>query len=240
MRLILNLLFIIGLVVIQAGCVRRGVDWPRTVGSIDRTEAPLGAKFPYHVVAKDETLSGIARRYNLNTRDLAQANNLDEPYVIKEGARLLIPNRITERATEKIREEKPTVERDEQSDSKLAWPISGKVIQGFGNGDAVRRNGIIIEGTYGAKVKASETGKIGHVGEIPGLGKVVLIDHSGGLVTVYALLSEATVSVGDKVSRNQVIGSLVESQKTNDPTLYFEVRSHARPVNPLKFLGSRP
>ena len=123
MRLILNLLFIIGLVVIQAGCVRRGVDWPRTVGSIDRTEAPLGAKFPYHVVAKDETLSGIARRYNLNTRDLAQANNLDEPYVIKEGARLLIPNRITERATEKIREEKPTVERDEQSDSKLAWPI---------------------------------------------------------------------------------------------------------------------
>jgi murein DD-endopeptidase MepM/ murein hydrolase activator NlpD len=232
-------LFIIGLVAIQAGCVRRGADWPKAAGAIERPEAPFSAKFLYHVVAKDETLSGIARQYNLNIQDLAQANNIDEPYVIKEGARLLIPSRITERAAEKILEEKPTVGRDEQSDSKLAWPISGKVIQGFGSGDAVRRNGITIEGTYGAKVMAAEAGKVGHVGEIPGLGKVVLIDHSDGLVTVYAHLNETTVSVGDKVSRNQVIGALVGSQKTKDPTLYFEVRSHARPTNPLKFLGSR-
>ncbi|MHB8205575.1 MAG: peptidoglycan DD-metalloendopeptidase family protein [Desulfomonilaceae bacterium] len=232
-------MFIIGLVVIQAGCVRRGADWPKVGGVIERTEAPSSAKFPYHMVAKDETMSGIARQYNLNVQDLAQANNLDKPYVIKEGERLLIPGRITERAAEKILEVKPTTDRDEQSDSKLAWPISGKVIQGFGRGDAVRRNGITIEGTFGAKVRAAEAGKVGHVGEIPGLGKVVLIDHSDGLVTVYAHLNETTVLVGDKVSRNQVIGALVGSQKTKDPTLYFEVRSHARPTNPIKFLGSR-
>ena len=225
---------------IQTGCVRRGADWPTAVGPVDQTVVPFSAKSLRHVVAKDETLSGIAHQYNLKVQELAQVNNLDEPYEIKEGSRLLIPNRIPEKASEQIPEEKPTEETDERSDSRLSWPISGKVIQGFGSGDAVRRNGITIEGTYGAKVKAAEAGTVGHVGEIPGLGKVVLIDHSEGLVTVYAHLNETTVSVGDKVSRNQVVGTLIGSQKAKEPTLYFEVRSHARPTNPLKFLGSKP
>ena len=104
----------------------------------------------------------------------------------------------------------------------------------------MHRNGITLEAGNNLDVKASEAGRVGHVGEIPGLGKVILVDHSDRLVSVYAHLHDTKVSVGETVTRNQAIGSLSGSSKSGKPTLYFEVRLHAKPVNPLKFLNSKP
>ncbi|MGC8658532.1 MAG: peptidoglycan DD-metalloendopeptidase family protein [Desulfomonilaceae bacterium] len=195
----------------------------------------------YHMVAKDETLSGIAREYGVGVQDLARMNGIEKPYELKEGSRLIIPktqNLVQLKEDDGSKDESEKI--GERSDSKLAWPICGKIIKKFGTGDKLRKNGITLEGDSGAKVRAAESGKVGHAGEIPGLGKVVLIDHSERLVSVYAYLNEISVAEGDHVARNQVIGYLSNSANNKKPSLYFEVRSHAKPVNPLKFLSSKP
>ncbi|MGC8602662.1 MAG: murein hydrolase activator EnvC family protein [Desulfomonilaceae bacterium] len=239
MRLLIKSLCIVGLIAIPAGCVKRGADWPVAAGISSQVNSPREAKFSGRIVTKDETLSGIARQYGVDARELARVNKLDESCVVKEGSRLIIPKRLFKQSEDKIAKREPTVEKEDPSDTKLSWPVSGKIVQKFGMGDAVHRNGITIESENGAEVKSAAAGKVGHAGEIPGLGKVVLIDHSDRLVSVYAHLNTIAVTAGENVSRNQAIGSLVRSRKTKRPTLYFEVRSHAKPTNPLKLLGPR-
>lgn len=229
-----------GLILALTGCVKRGSDWPVVSTAQEQSKGAVDPNTAYHVVTKDETLSGIAREYGIEIQELASLNRMEKPYKLKEGSRLIIPKVSNPHPVKENDNKKDEADTEDRSDSKLAWPISGNVIKKFGTGDKVRKNGIVLEGDYGAKVKAAAAGKVGHAGEIPGLGKVVLIDHSDRLVSVYAQLNEISVSVGDHVVRNQVIGSLPESGNNKKPTLYFEVRSHARPANPLKFLSSRP
>lgn len=205
----------------------------------DLTDSPFGGNTNYHVVNKDETVSGIAQRYGAKVEDLAVANKLTEPYSIKEGSRLIVPKQAPEKAMPVSRDEPSPLEHENSPDSELSWPIAGNVIKEFGNGDEVHRNGITIEGHEGGNVKAAGSGKVGHVGDIPGLGKVVLIDHSDRLVSVYAQLNETLVSVGDSVTRSQIIGSLGGAGQKVKPTLYFEVRSHAKATNPVKFLKTK-
>ncbi len=224
----------------QNGCVRRGPDWPAPRSPSELGRSSLASKSIRHIVSKDETLSGIATRYGVDIGDLAAVNKLAAPYTIKDGAMLIIPKGFRPSEAESIQSPKQEQEKEDPADSKFSWPLDGKVIQQFGSGDQLHRNGITLEAGNNLDVKASEAGRVGHVGEIPGLGKVVLIDHSERLVSVYAHLHDTKVSVGETVTRNQTIGSLSGSSKSGKPTLYFEVRLHAKPVNPVKFLNSKP
>lgn len=157
----------------------------------------------------------------------------------KEGPRPTVQKEALDETPPVSQDKRPVIQDENLLDTKLSWPIQGNVIKEFGNGDEVHRNGITIEGHEGANVRSAGSGKVGHVGDIPGLGKVVLIDHSDRLVSVYAQLNETLVSAGDSVTRNQVIGSLGGAGQPGKPTLYFEVRSHAKATNPVKFLKTK-
>lgn len=69
-----------------------------------------------------------------------------------------------------------------------------------------------------------------------GYGNNVVIDHGQGLQSLYAHLSTITVSAGQEVNMNTIIGSVGRSGRTTGPHLHVEVRDDGRNINPLSII----
>ena len=97
-------------------------------------------------------------------------------------------------------------------------------------------NGIDFGGGYGAPVYATGNGVVISTSRLGGYGNAVIIEHGGGLSSVYGHLSRIMVSSGAWVMRGQRIGSIVSSGLSTGPHLHFEIRQNGRPVNPAAYL----
>jgi murein DD-endopeptidase MepM/ murein hydrolase activator NlpD len=97
-------------------------------------------------------------------------------------------------------------------------------------------NGIDFGGGYGAPVYATGNGVVISTSRLGGYGNAVIIEHGGGLSSVYGHLSRIMVSSGASVKRGQRIGSIGSSGLSTGPHLHFEIRQNGRPVNPAASL----
>ena len=124
----------------------------------------------------------------------------------------------------------------------LSWPVSGPAGSGFGYRIHpifhVRRmhTGVDFGGNTGDSIKAAAAGTVISAGWRGGYGKCVVIDHGGGLATLYAHQSTILVSVGQVVKRGAVIGKVGSTGYSTGPHLHFEVRVNGSPVNPMGYL----
>jgi lipoprotein NlpD len=193
----------------------------------------------YHNVERNESLSDIAKAYDVDLQHLAEVNNLRPPYSIEAGTKVFVPGASRQRPVA-VRQKPPTEElRVQDFGGILAWPVKGKIVSEYGVRGGIQYNGIGIQAKEGTPVTAAADGRIGHVGTIKGYGKVVLIEHADRLVTVYAHLKEIRVANDQSVKRGEIIGTVGTSGRVETPSLYFEVRSRSKPRNPLFFLGKR-
>jgi murein DD-endopeptidase MepM/ murein hydrolase activator NlpD len=85
-------------------------------------------------------------------------------------------------------------------------------------------------------VVAAADGTVLYAGEQPGYGAIVILEHEGGLVTLYAHNSRVLVREGARVRRGEAIARVGQTGRTTGPHLHFEVREGTRPRNPLLFL----
>lgn len=126
---------------------------------------------------------------------------------------------------------------------QLVWPASGPVTSGYGYrthpifGDRRLHTGIDIAAPYGAPVVAADSGVVSYAGVMSGYGNVVVVDHGGGLATVYAHLSSFSVGSGQSVGRGSTIAAVGCTGYCTGTHLHFEVRINGSTVDPMPYLS---
>jgi len=116
---------------------------------------------------------------------------------------------------------------------EFIWPAKGKVLAGFAE---PRSKGIDIDGKLGDPIVAAAAGRVTYIGSgIPGLGKLIVIKHENGFITVYAHNKEIVVKEQQAVSRGQKIAELGATDSER-PKLHFQIRKGSSPVDPLRYL----
>jgi murein DD-endopeptidase MepM/ murein hydrolase activator NlpD len=122
------------------------------------------------------------------------------------------------------------------------WPVKGQVVASYGwRLDPVTKQerlheGIDIEAPEGTPITAVLSGVVASVRESPTYGKVVEIDHGGGISTLYAHCQEIMVPASARVSQGDVIARVGKTGNATAPHLHFEVIENGRPIDPLKKL----
>lgn len=114
---------------------------------------------------------------------------------------------------------------------------SGRVF----NGSLTSRHlGVDFRGGPGEPIRAANRGIVALVDTFFLAGRVVYIDHGGGLVTGYFHMSKPLVSAGDTVARGQVIGLVGATGRVTGPHLHWIARYGAVTVNPLDLVALDP
>ena len=120
--------------------------------------------------------------------------------------------------------------------SAVRWPVNDVVTSEYGPRWGRMHEGIDIGGQHGAPIHAAESGRVDYAGWIGGYGNTIVIDHGGGMTTLYGHMDGFATSAGQTVSIGQVIGYVGNTGFSQGPHLHFEVRIGGAPVNPRKYL----
>jgi len=126
---------------------------------------------------------------------------------------------------------------------RLSSPIPGAPItSGFGPrvhpiyGDVRMHTGVDYGASTGTPIRAAADGVVVSAEVFGGYGNATVIEHGGGLATLYGHQSSMAVSAGQRVSVGQVIGRVGCTGACTGPHLHFEVRVNGDPVNPVGYL----
>jgi murein DD-endopeptidase MepM/ murein hydrolase activator NlpD len=123
-----------------------------------------------------------------------------------------------------------------ESSGDLDWPTSGIVTSWFGPRWGRVHNGLDIAAASGTQIYAAQSGTVIQSSAYGGYGNMIVIDHGDGFTTVYAHLSEYSVSTGESVSRGAAIGAMGCTGSCTGPHLHFETRVNGVPQNPMLYL----
>ena len=124
----------------------------------------------------------------------------------------------------------------------VGWPVSGPISSPFGmRFDPVQHHyqlhaGIDVAAPQGVTISAASEGKIIFAGWYGGYGNAIIIDHGGGISTLYGHCSQIFVGVGQDVQRGQAIGAVGMTGDATGPHVHFEVRVNGKPVDPMSYL----
>ncbi len=214
----------------------------------------------YHLVSAGETGIAISRAYGIPWSQLVEANGLTEPFVIKAGQKLLLPETAVPTIEARARAFRLNIDdivtggepaqggngtaralvvaEPGRFSGQFGWPAAGRVATRFGPVGPGRINdGIDIAAEPGAPIRAAGDGVVAFVGDgVPGYGGLILVRHGGGWVSAYGFAARADVKRGDSVKRGDAIGSV--SAEAN-PALHFELRKNRKPVDPVNWLPQR-
>lgn len=156
-----------------------------------------------------------------------------EPAPVIEDVQLTPPAEEQFLSPDQVSDLQPPLDSGTTSTGRLAWPVSGTISSRFGYRGREFHPAIDIAAPYGRTVRAAEAGVVTRAGWYFNYGRVITIQHEGGLETLYAHNSRLLVSEGDRVERGQPIAQVGASGRATGPHLHFEVHQNGRSVNPL-------
>jgi lipoprotein NlpD len=198
---------------------------------------------------KGDTLYGISQQTGVSVQELAQLNQLEQPYIIQPGQTIFLKplesGSNTSTAVSQNKKTDPGKINTQAGSSVPAtiWPESvrwqrpakGAVIKKFDR----RRNdskGIEIAGKPGDAIVASADGKVVYSGNgLISYGNLIIIKHNKTYLSAYAYNRKLLVKEGDQVKVGNKIAEMGHKDKQSS-RLHFEIRKDGKPVDPLKYL----
>jgi len=129
------------------------------------------------------------------------------------------------------------IDRQESFDKlrgQLVWPVQGKLLADYGESrsSGISWNGVLLGTDRGTQVRALYYGRVIYADWLPGLGLLLILEHSSGYLSLYGHTEQIFKSVGDWVAPGDVIATVGDSGGEARPELYFELRKGSRPINP--------
>lgn len=243
----LSTLFLLGLLL--AGCHRT----TRLAPVVELKWSSYAGQPNIHQVKTNETLYSIAFRYDKDYRKLAALNHIRYPYRVFVGQRIKLSPYATlnqpqptktqffhstsvaskPRINQRFKPPTSTVGHQVVSAAWI-WPYKGRVVNSFIPDRG--KKGIDIAGYKGAPIHAAAGGIVAYAGSgLQGYGNLIIIKHSGQLLTAYGNNLQNKVKEGQVVTKGQVI-ALMGSIDRSFWGVHFEIRQQGKPINPLKFL----
>lgn len=187
-----------------------------------------------HTVKSGDTVASIAKKYKGNADEIARYNGIEGEELFA-GQVVIVPDgEIAAPPAAK----KPVRSGASTGSSLASTGYSGGVTfvrpaNGIKTQGVHGHNGIDIGGPVGSSIFAAAGGTVivakADGGWNGGYGNYIVVDHGGGVQTLYSHLSSVAVSVGQKVSQGAVIGGLGNTGKSTGPHLHFEVRGASNP-----------
>lgn len=203
-----------------------------------------------HTVKKGDNVGKLAKLYEVKSQEIVEANGLQKDGIgLKVGQILFIPGGekseavvvrpVLEQQTrkntgiDKVAAPPPSIEAP--AGAGYIWPTSNhRINQYYG----LRHTGVDIAGKIGNPNYAARDGRVikSQCGWNGGYGCYIILDHGGGITTLYGHNSELLVSVGETVQQGQTIGLLGSTGRSTGPHLHFEVRVNGKRTNPLQYV----
>ena len=126
----------------------------------------------------------------------------------------------------------------------ISWPVPGhnRISSPFGYRihpilkTKKFHSGIDIPAPTGSDVIAGQSGIVIHSGNLGGYGKVIMVDHGGGVVTLYAHNSTLIASKGQNVNKGDLIAKIGSTGMSTGPHSHFEVRKNGAYENPVPWV----
>ncbi|MFF2716081.1 peptidoglycan DD-metalloendopeptidase family protein [Streptomyces sp. NPDC058011] len=121
-----------------------------------------------------------------------------------------------------------------------ANPVNAPMSTPFGKKGSMwssgQHTGLDFAAALGTAVKAVAGGKVAMAKSGGPYGNHVMLNHGGGLTSLYAHLSRILTSVGDTVKQGQKIGEVGSTGNSSGPHLHLEARVNGRAVDPMSYL----
>lgn len=203
-----------------------------------------------YTVKKGDTIASIAKKFSVDAGDIAHFNAVADES-LTAGDELVIPGGDSALAKAQAAQQKAKSKPNKKQRSGVAnlihgiysnqkidtgfflWPLPsgfGRISQGMHDGDAVDiaadRGTPILASAEGTVLAAKFSGAKAWFG---GFGNFVLIEHAGGVRTLYAHMKSVSVHSGDHVSQGQVIGTVGSTGHSTGPHVHFAVINARHP-----------
>jgi murein DD-endopeptidase MepM/ murein hydrolase activator NlpD len=215
------------------GCATGGADKPLHAENLPGT---------WHTVEQGETSATIAKQAGIPVEDFLEINGLRKNEVLVPGQSVFVlgtsAGQPGSNAAPMIAYAPSTTSAATNSSAPLRWPVAApRLTSPFGKRWGKEHEGIDMAAPIGTPVYAASAGSVIYAGDqVRGYGNMVVIRHSGDLVTVYAHNSLLLVHIGDTVAVGQEIARVGDTGRATAPHLHFEVRRNEVPQDPMQFL----
>ena len=220
---------------LEAILLGRIAEFQEEVDLLASDEAALQTEITTLVIEEEQREAAIREAARIQAERERVARKEEERRLAQIAALARGEARVAEAAIS--RADAALVSSPSVGGGSLSWPVNGKVTSNFGPRWGRQHNGIDISANTGTTVASAGSGTVISAGFSGGSGQRVLVQHSGGLVTLYAHLSSINVSTGQTVSTGTSIGAVGCTGSCTGPHLHFETRVGGTAYDPRSYLG---